>query len=221
NPIMQPAPRYQASDFPTVNRALKGDRLVAPPAAAPEAAQPADKGPALEDPSTSNASDPHAKTVSAAPGQRAPLDPELQAALNAPPLAQYDVSLSLEAHPLDDLKAAPAATTIGPGPRGDGFNIKTASLFFGNGSLGGSFESIERWQPGEEPLIIARLPDPDMKVPVVPGSDEAAKASESGESVAPKGEVNTDNQLTKSPAERLGLDAAGRAREQKGLGGRR
>jgi spore germination cell wall hydrolase CwlJ-like protein len=218
NPIMQPAPRYQASDFPTVNRALKGDRLVTPPAAAPEAAQPADKGPALEDSSTSNASDPHAKTVSASPGQRAPLDPELQAAMNAPPLAQYDVSLSLEAHPLDDLKTAPDATTIQAAPRGDGFNIKTASLFFGNGSLGGSFESIERWQPGEEPLIVARLPDPDMKAPVVPGSDDAAKANESGESVAPKGEVNTDNQLTKSPAERLGLtDETARAKEEKCL----
>jgi spore germination cell wall hydrolase CwlJ-like protein len=217
NPIMQPVPRYQASEFPTVNRALKGDRLVTPPAAAPEAAQPADKGPALEDPSTSNASDPHAKTVSRPPLERAPLDPELQAAMNAPPLAQYDVSLSLEAHPLNDLKTAPDAVAIEPARRGDGFNIKTASLFFGNGSLGGSFESIERWQPGEEPLIIARLPDPDMKAPVVPGSDEAAKASESGESVAPKGEVNTDNQLTKSPAERLGLDEASRAKEEKCL----
>src|ERR1700710_2623334 len=27
NPIVQPPPRYQASDFPKVNRTLKGDRL--------------------------------------------------------------------------------------------------------------------------------------------------------------------------------------------------
>jgi spore germination cell wall hydrolase CwlJ-like protein len=222
NPITQAPPRYQASDFPTVNRALKGDRLVAPPAPTPEAAEPADKGPALEDPSTSNASVPHAKTAAAAPLERAPLDPELQAAMSAPPLRQYqlpqyDVSMSLEAHPIDDLKTAPDAT-IEAEPRGDGFNIKTASLFFGNGSLGGSFESIERWQPGEEPLIVARLPDPDMKAPVVPGSEEADKANESGESVAPKGEVNADNQQGKSPAERLGLtDEAARAKEEKCL----
>src|ERR1700753_258817 len=32
NPIAMPAPRYQASDFPKVDRTLKGDRLVnAPP----------------------------------------------------------------------------------------------------------------------------------------------------------------------------------------------
>jgi spore germination cell wall hydrolase CwlJ-like protein len=222
NPITQAPPRYQASDFPTVNRALKGDRLVAPPAQTPEAAEPADKGPALEDPSTSNASVPHAKTAAAPPLERAPLDPELQAAMSAPPLRQYqlpqyDVSMSLEAHPIDDLKTAPGAT-IAAEPRGDGFNIKTASLFFGNGSLGGSFESIERWQPGEEPLIVARLPDPDMKAPVVPGSEEADKANESGESVAPKGEVNADNQQGMSPAERLGLtDEAARAKEEKCL----
>jgi spore germination cell wall hydrolase CwlJ-like protein len=222
NPITQAPPRYQASDFPTVNRALKGDRLVAPPAPTPEAAEPADKGPALEDPSTSNASVPHAKTAAAPPLERAPLDPELQAAMSAPPLRQYqlpqyDVSMSLEAHPIDDLKTAPGAT-IAAEPRGDGFNIKTASLFFGNGSLGGSFESIERWQPGEEPLIVARLPDPDMKAPVVPGSEDADKANESGESVAPKGEVNADNQQGMSPAERLGLtDEAARAKEEKCL----
>jgi len=207
NPIMQPPPRYQASDFPTVNRALKGDRLVAPPAPTPEAVQPADKGPTLEDPSTSNASDPHAKTVAAPPAARAPLDPELQAAMSAPPLPQYDVSLSLEAHPLDDLKPARDGVAAGePEPhRGDPFNVKTASLFFGNGSLGGPLASIERWEPGEEPLIVARLRDPDMKQPLLPGSAEAANADESGESVAPKGEVNTDNQQGKSPAERLGL----------------
>ena len=67
---------------------------------------------------------------------------------------------------------------------------------------------MERWQPGEEPTIV--MPgaiDPDMKntasLPAVP--DQAAKAGESGESIAAKGEVNADNQHTKTPAERLGL----------------
>ena len=36
NPLVQPPPRYQASDFPKVDRTLKGDRLVTfPPADAP------------------------------------------------------------------------------------------------------------------------------------------------------------------------------------------
>ena len=113
---------------------------------------PAERAPATEDPATSNASVKGAKTAETAPSvERAPLDPELQAALSAPPLPQYDMSLSLETKPQDDLKTVPdkreAART--PAPSRDGFSFKTSSLFFGS-SLG-SPESIERWQPGEEP----------------------------------------------------------------------
>jgi len=78
NPMMQMPPRYLASDFPKVDRTLKGDRLVVVPL--PPAA-PANAAPSNEDPSTSNASVAGAKTAAA------PLDPELQAALSAPPLA--------------------------------------------------------------------------------------------------------------------------------------
>jgi spore germination cell wall hydrolase CwlJ-like protein len=214
NPIAQTPPRYQASEFPKVDRTLKGDRLVsAPPAAAPP----------LEDPSASNASVAGAKTADAVPpAERAPLDPELQAALSDPPLAQYDVSMSLESQPLDDLKAAPDAIPLEPAPSRDGFSVKTASLFFGSSSLGGAAEGIERWQPGEEPLIVmpGGLPDPDMKpmASLPPAADEVSKAAESGESIAAKGEVNSDNQLTKTPAERLGLlDEKARAKSEKCL----
>jgi len=229
NPIMRTPPRYQASDFPKVDRTLKGDRLVTAPQ--PDTLAPADKGPGLEDPSMPNVSVFGAKTAaapvedhtpSAAPG-RASLDPELQAALNAPPLPQYDISLSLETQPLDDLKEARQVPemAIEPAPSRDGFNVKTASLFFGSSSLGGAVEGIERWRPGEEPLIVLpALPDPDMKVmaSLPPPPEEAAKAAESGVSVAPKGEVNADNQRAKTPAERLGLaDEKSRAKSEKCL----
>jgi spore germination cell wall hydrolase CwlJ-like protein len=227
NPIMQTPPRYQASDFPRVDRTLKGDRLVT----SPVAPAPADKEPGLEDPSASNASVAGAKTAAAQADDRAPppaanhasLDPELQAALNAPPLPQYDISLSLEAQPLDDLRDAPEASGIAiePAPSRDGFNVKTASLFFGSSSLGGPAAGIERWQPGEEPLIVLpAMPDPDMKMmaSLPQPSEEAAKATESGESIAPKGEVNSDNQRAKTPAERLGLtDEKSRAKSEKCL----
>src|SRR5271169_6812365 len=104
NPILRAPPRYQASDFPKVDRTLKGDRLVTGPVAQPETAAPAGNAPALEDPSAPNASVAGAKTA-AVPAQdraarlsadRSTLDPELQDALNAPPLPQYDISLSLE-----------------------------------------------------------------------------------------------------------------------------
>jgi spore germination cell wall hydrolase CwlJ-like protein len=221
NPIIQAPPRYQASDFPKVDRTLKGDRLVT---VQPEPAAPTDAAPPLEDPSTSNASVVGAKTAAAPAAEPAPLDPELQEALSAPPLPQYDVSLSLEAQPLDDLKNAPDASPIPlePTPSRDGFSVKTASLFFGSTSLGGSAENIERWQPGEEPMIVMpqALPDPDMKataaLPLAP--DEPSNATESGESIAAKGEVNSDNQHGKTPAERLGLfDEKARAKSEKCL----
>src|SRR6476620_9860396 len=131
--------------------------------------------------------------------------------------------MSLEAQPLQDLKAGPdaAALPLEPAPSHDGFSVKTTSLFFGSTSLGGSIESMERWRPGEEPLIVmpGALPDPDMKMASLPSAtDEALKTAESGESIAAKGEVNADNQRAKTPAERLGLfDEKSRAKSEKCL----
>ena len=215
NPLAAPPPRYQAADFPTVDRTLKGDRLVVPPPAPVETTVPTERAPAIEDPANSNALVKGAKTAETAPVERAPLDPELQAALSAPPL---DMSLSHETKPHDEVKAAPK--TVEPARPRDGFSFKTSSLFFGS-SLG-SPESIERWQPGEEPVIVmpAARPDPDMKMmaslPV--DADGPVRAGEMGESVAPKGEVNADNQRAKTPAERLGLfDDKSRAKSEKCL----
>ena len=218
NPLVQAPPRYHSSDFPRVDRTLKGDRLVTvtPETVAPA---PAETAPAHEDPSTSNASVRGAKTADAIPASGpAKLDPELAEALSAPPLAQYDVSLSLKAQPLDEPSSAAAA--VEPAPMRDSFSFKTSNLFFGSSSLG-SAESMERWQPGEEPMIVLpRAPDPDLKVmaslptPV----DEPSKTVESGESIAAKGEVNADNQRAKTPAERLGLlDEKSRAKSEKCL----
>jgi spore germination cell wall hydrolase CwlJ-like protein len=221
-PIPTSRPRYQAADFPAVDRTLKGDRLVPAPAEQPEDATPTENVPKLDDPASSNASVRGAKTAQA-PSASTPLDPELQAAMDAPPLPQYDISMSLESKPLDDLKAAPDAIVLDRAPSRDGgFNVKTARLYFGSSSLGGSAGSIQSWQPGEEPLIVTPdvLPDPDMKATasLPSASSEAAKTSESGESVAPKGEVNADNQQTKTPAERLGLlDQKARAKSEKCL----
>ena len=220
NPIVRAPPRYQASDFPKVNRTLKGDRLAN---VTPEIAAPAEASPSNEDPSTSNASVMGAKTAGAMPAAvPAPLDPELAEALKAPPLPQYpqtDVSMSLELQqPLNDAKGEPAVVAVEPAPPRDGFSVKTASLFFGSSSLGASIDSMERWQPGEEPLIVMPSgPDPDMKVTAsLPATvDDASKA---GESIASKGEVNSENQRVKTPAERLGLfDEKARGKHEKCL----
>ena len=93
NPVLRVPPRYQASEFPKVDRTLKGDRLlprsVEP---APESAAPAGKPSPPADPATSNGSVFGAKTAAAPSAGKAPLDPELQEALSAPPLTQYEAS---------------------------------------------------------------------------------------------------------------------------------
>src|SRR5450631_2710545 len=162
----------------------------------PQPAAPANAAPSNEDPSTSNALVAGAKTAAAKPpAGTTPLDPELAEALKAPPL--------------DDSKMAPDAASLR-----DGFSVKTASLFFGSSSIGAA-ESMERWQPGQEPTIVApgAAPDPDMKFLASPPS----RAIESGESVVAKGEVNSDVQRL-TPAERLGLfDEKARAKSEKCL----
>lgn len=222
NPALQAPPRYQAADFPKVDRSMKGDRLSnVTPTQAPEATAPSA---APEDPATSNSSVFGAKTVALpqamSPESAAALDPELAEALRAPPLPQYanppqasDAARAFAVEPLEALKQA----TIPAAPQRDPFRVKTSSLFFGSSSLGGNLESIESWQPGAEPLIVT--PDPDMKVTasLTPPTQAIAKDIESGESVAPKGEVNADNQRARSPAERLALDDKSRAKSEKCL----
>lgn len=203
NPILRDPPRYRASDFPKVNRTLKGDRLVVPPLV-PLAAKPVDKGPAQQDHSTQSVRG--AKTAALPAAAPAKLDPELQQALNAPPLPQYDMS-----HPLDDLNPASEALSIKPASsEDDGFNIKTASLYFGHSSLGGAFDNIEPWQHGEVPMIV----NPDS----TSAPDQAVAATEGSGNVAPKGQVNVSDQRKITPAQRLGLfDAKSLAKSEKCL----
>jgi spore germination cell wall hydrolase CwlJ-like protein len=207
-------------DFPTVNRALKGDRLpiavIAPPSDSGEPPPAMTETPDnAADPAASNASVMGAKTAEA-PAASAPLDPELQAALAAPRLPQYDVSLSLEANPALVPVAPNMAATEAPAvaPQ-DPFAFKTQSLFFGD-SLGAGASTLEHWQPGEEPMLV--LPgaalDPDLKatasLPLNP-----ADVAKSGETVASKGEVKAEPQRRKTPAERLGLTDKTRAKQEK------
>ena len=222
-PVLRP---WQKSDFPKVVRSSKGDRLplyvpeVAAPAAAPQQRE--------QDQPNSNASVRGAKTAEAAPENpapvnAAPLDAELEAALNAPRLPQYESSVSLQDIPADHpLNAKPPVGTeesvaAEAEPNRDGFSFQTATLFFGNSSLGLSSGSLERWQPGEEPVIVLPGVDPDMKMPAVRPADESSLPSAGGESVASKGEVTGENQRPRTPAERLGLDAKTRAKSEKCL----
>ncbi len=219
NPLGQLTRPLQKSDYPTVMRATKGDRL---PLHVPEAAAPAALEPAQATPDA-NGWVSGAKTADAAVSHDAvaPLDAELEAALHAPRLPQYDAAASLQGlppgHPLNAQPSGGDIAMLTPDSGNDAFSFKAATLFFGNGSLGLSGGALERWQPGQEPVIVV-VPegDPDMKLPLALPADPSVPVS-SGESVAGKGEVTGENQRPRTPAERLSLDAKSRAKAEKCL----
>jgi spore germination cell wall hydrolase CwlJ-like protein len=220
NPLGQALRPLQKSDFPKVVRSSKGDRL---PMRAPESAAPVVAPPqATQDQPNSNASVRGAKTVDAVPvaDPATPLDAELEAALNAPRLPQYDAAASLQGlpaeHPLNAAPADAGSDSSAVEPNRDSFSFQTSTLFFGNTSLGISSGSLERWQPGEEPIVILPGVDPDMKLPAAL-STAPAEPSVGGESVATKGEVTGENQRPRTPAERLGLDEKSRAKTERCL----
>lgn len=199
NPFASAVRSLQASDYPAVMRAAKGDRL---PLTAPPAHSVS--------PASQSAPSDGAQTLSENAPASEPLDQELQEALNSPRLTQYDAPKTDDAA-LDDsaLTALHATASHAVAPR-DPFSVKTQSLFFGSTALGDTGETLERWQPGEEPVVILPGLDPDLKrhVLLTPHADPSA----GGESIAPKGEVNTE-----SPAQRLRLDAKARATGEKCL----
>jgi spore germination cell wall hydrolase CwlJ-like protein len=92
---------------------------------------------------------------------------------------------------------------------------RSAHIYFGGGALG-SLRGLEQWAPGAEPvLVMPALADPDIKLsaltPDAPGKDGV------GETVVPKGEDHSQVNRPKSPAERLNLTGATRAKAEKCL----
>ena len=161
NPIAQAPPRYQASDFPKVDRTLKGDRLVTvtPETCTRARRRRARAGRSVDLERVGEGRKDRRRRSRCRPAK---LDPELAEALSAPPLAQYDVSMSLEAQPLDESEDRARRRCRGrAGADARRLLVQDLQPVFRKLSLG-SAESMERWQPGEEPMIVlpARCPIP-------------------------------------------------------------
>lgn len=93
----------------------------------------------------------------------------------------------------------------------------TARVYFGTEPLVTEQEEIRPWAPGYAPVVTGTdTGDPDIKLAsLVEG--ELAKDGPGGESVANKGEVTGVDQHPQSPAERLKLAGAKRAKSEKCL----
>ena len=186
--------------FPKTNRKTKGDSLVA---------RQREPMPPL----------PPVLAIEPAPEAGADTALKKEGAGRFDPYSQYEFVTAPDektATPNVDLPYAdiPPANLTPTAPQ-NAAGQSAAQLYFVIDSMAGSREPIAPWAPGEAPVVLASHGDPDIKQSaLVPSPDGDAKG---GESVASKGEVTGDDQRPRSPAERLALAGAARAKAEKCL----
>jgi len=220
--------------YPAVNREGKGDRLVPAPAPLPAAA-PADEPearPVAPDGAMLPAS-PDDESMPLAARPRMPLTDEEAAELDRKPQPEAAVVSGAP----EEAGNAPSADSIGIPPPVDaappltsdlllanvggegtpafGFDDPATRIYFGAAPLAGGAERVEPWAAGAAPILESpEANDPDLKKPE---SASAPAARVEGETVAGKGQVTGPGKRPKSPAERLALNAAQRAKAEKCL----
>jgi spore germination cell wall hydrolase CwlJ-like protein len=217
--------------FPTVERRLKGDRLAAlpQPDAQREPAVPAPAAPQAElapKADVQAAADAEAPAGAAASSESSLPQPGVIADGGASddevwPRHERDRDAAA-ADAISPVETAKDAAALRP-EVGDNPAMRTVRLYFGIDPMGTVRAAIERWAPGEEPVLVARVSgDPDIKQSALApeGPDHIhgeAGASAAGESVAGKGEVTGEGRRPHTPAERLALAGKTRAKAEKCL----
>jgi spore germination cell wall hydrolase CwlJ-like protein len=90
-------------------------------------------------------------------------------------------------------------------------------VFFGTRELGIGRNSWESWDPEEVPTVLAP-PHVDTEIKrAALDPQPSAETDKGGETIAPKGEVTGEGKRPRTPAERLNLTGAARAKHQKCL----
>jgi spore germination cell wall hydrolase CwlJ-like protein len=179
--------------FPTVNRKAKGNSLIARPRAPLPPLPPL---PVI------------------APVPQGETDAALRQEPRIDPYAEYEFGAADEPRAADvevphqDLPPKSLAM-LAPGDACK----DPARVYFGDAPLASAEKGITPWAPGEAPVVTASLGDPDIKQSALtPG-----EAQTEGQSIAGKGEVTGEGARPHSPAERLGLAGAERAKAEKCL----
>ncbi|HWN49160.1 MAG TPA: cell wall hydrolase [Xanthobacteraceae bacterium] len=187
-------------NFPEINRALKGPRLV--PRVRPDFDSP--------QPSTTDGPNP-------APGLQPVARPTPTA--GAADEATTDSTETTSATPAPDNADFAYFDPSGSDAvessliDGDGATVQAARLYFGAASLGGTPATMEPWGPGQAPVFEPREPETAVAAPNAAAPFEVPR----NETVAPKGEVTGAEHRPMSPAEHLGLIGATRAKQEKCL----
>ena len=219
------APRIE---YPTVNRARKGDRrptgTIAPvtvdPASLPQLQQ-------ISAPAAPPAAQPM-EPPAVAPPQPATSDRHVESNAAAPPVVQMDMqknvsaALAPAAGAADDLPVADKPPELPPPGEDARSSLEAMSflddetadrsmqVYFGAGVMG-SPVGLQSWAPGTAPILVPPSEDSGIKLSALEGADYGAE--EGGETVAGK----NDPQRLLSPAQQLGLTGNARAHAEKCL----
>jgi hypothetical protein len=243
---LDPARRQQDDVvFPVINRAAKSDRLFpsTPIEPAPDvSSQSVEEAPdqtiqpvraktagiEVNDHSDDELPDAQAVVLAeiARDAQRrnAPSKPdEIAAAMHFEPFPEYDIALSLEMNPriatddpidLSDLDPTEFTPNAPPSLEGLNDEVKETRLFFGSELFGNSLGDMKPWAVGEAPVLMGPRAGADLDMKQ---SAAVPATAVPGVTVAGKGEVTGDDRRPKSPAERLNLSGAKRAKAEKCL----
>jgi spore germination cell wall hydrolase CwlJ-like protein len=186
--------------FPKANRKTKGDSLISrpreplpplPPALAIEPVPEADADTAAKKDESADRFDPYSQYEF----------------VTAPDEMTWTPDVDLPYADIPPTNITPTAPHPG--------SVKDATrLYFGVDPLASGQEGIAPWAPGEAPVVLASRGDPDIKQSALAPTSQEGTA---GESVANKGEVTGEDQRPRSPAERLALTGAARAKAEKCL----
>jgi spore germination cell wall hydrolase CwlJ-like protein len=197
----------EKTDFPVVERGLKGDRLVERNVKGDRLVAPFEP---VAEPEQLAVAAHEIEPQKTAPAETAEPANSPAAERRAAKPAEVDV-------PDTGPEAADAAFVEQTNP-----GMRTAQLFFGAEPVGKALRSLEQWEPGREPVLITHHPDePDDKraalaAPFQPRSSDHRLES-GGQTIAGKGQVTGEGKRPKSPAEHLELQGETRVKAEKCL----
>ena len=191
--------------LPVPNRRLKGDRLPAAESE-PQTFELASVDRQAAPPSSPSAAESGAPEISA---------PETVALGSAAP----ENARGAAAEFADSLAVGIAFTREEADP-----SFLMARLYFGGAPMGETLEPVKPWEQGEAPNVETLVVSVDSEVTTAaltpdptPAERPSSSVGVSGESIASKGEVTGEGRRPMSPAERLGLTASTRAKQEKCL----
>jgi spore germination cell wall hydrolase CwlJ-like protein len=198
--------------LPVPNRLLKGDRLASLQSTEPPASDVTEAEPA--------ASAPHTMTL-------ASIDRDAAA---SPSLLSWSTPSALGAAEFQaphDERGAGAAfrdrVTAGFGFAREETDptMLTTRLYFSGEPMSETLEAIEPWPDGEQPKVETLVVSVDAEAEPASLTPDASRRpaapAAASETVASKGEVTGEGRRPMSPAERLGLTAASRVKQQRCL----